>query len=131
MVIQFMIMLIMTMIMILRGRRIVAMMGVMRFVTMMMVVLMIMMMVIVLIIIIIRDMLPSLGGYLIEEGCIHFDRLELFTRHMGSLEHETFIAREKEARKFERRNAGHTDWEEDDDAAPVDVMAELGEGVDR
>ena len=53
-----------------------------------------------------RDILPTLGGYLVEEGTIHFERLETFTAYMGTLEAETFKEREREAKRFERRNRG-------------------------
>jgi hypothetical protein len=87
-----------------------------------------------------------MGGYLVDQGCVDFDRLEVrvalqlpcsvsshgchprlracavptrvcaatcvlraaqvFTSFMGTLETETFREREREARKFERRNGG-------------------------
>jgi 5'-3' exoribonuclease 2 len=53
-----------------------------------------------------RDRLPSLGGYLVENSSIDLDRLEVFTTHMGSLERDIFAEREKEARRFARRQRG-------------------------
>ncbi len=35
-----------------------------------------------------------------------FDRLEVFTSYMGSIEQDTFEERAKEAKKFERRQQG-------------------------
>jgi 5'-3' exonuclease len=53
-----------------------------------------------------REHLPSLGGYLVEEGVINFDRLEALTTFMGSLEQATLAKREADARRFARRGGG-------------------------
>jgi hypothetical protein len=53
-----------------------------------------------------RERLPDLGGYLVEEGMMDFDRLEVFTSFLGSIEEETFEERAQEAKRFERRQRG-------------------------
>lgn len=53
-----------------------------------------------------REHLPTLGGYLVEEGVINFGRLEALTSFMGSLEQATLAKRDADAKRFARRGGG-------------------------